>query len=81
MVVIKQGGSNPYAGQVNTTMGMRDSRAPVCWICHERKTGQLYTFNSNGQLVCADCSGSFGRGVLRPDEDSSFDVGPEDTDT
>lgn len=76
MAVIKQGGTNPYPGQVNTTQGMKEKRPPVCPLCRERKDG-LYTMNANGQIVCAACSGRFGRGVLEPEEGSSFDVGPE----
>jgi hypothetical protein len=64
MAVIKQGGQNPYAGQVMTTKGYMMPRPPVCTNCRERKEG-LYTRDANGQLVCADCSGSFGAGVLK----------------
>lgn len=64
MAVIRQG-ANPNAGRITTTMGMREPRPPVCNSCRKRKEGQLYTVNANGQVVCADCSGSFGEGVLR----------------
>ena len=58
MAVIKQGGGNPYAGKVMTTQGYKEHRAPVCTNCRQRKDGQLYTVNANGQIVCADCSGN-----------------------
>ena len=64
MAVLKQGGSNPYSGQVMTTMGYMKPRPPVCTKCRERKE-QLYTRDANGQLVCADCAGSMGIGVLK----------------
>ena len=63
MALVKQGGGNPNAGKVVTTMGLREPRPPVCEKCKERKN-QLYTRNANGQIVCADCAGSFGKGVL-----------------
>lgn len=53
------------SANVMTTMGYRQNRPPVCTVCRERKVGQLYTTNPNGQVVCADCSGSMGSGVLR----------------
>ncbi len=81
MPLIKQGGTNPYTGQTLTTTGYKNHRPPVCTKCRERKEDELYTFDANGQLVCASCSGNYGRGVLRPDEDSSFDVAPADTDS
>jgi hypothetical protein len=56
MAVIKQGGSNPYAGQVMTTMGYKANRPPLCMACGKRREGQLYTVNANGQVVCADCA-------------------------
>lgn len=65
MAIIKQGGSNPNSGKVTTTMGIREPRAPICEVCGERKTGQLYTINANGQKTCADCSGRVGEGVLK----------------
>lgn len=65
MAVIRQGGSNPYTGKVMTTQGLKDHRAPVCTNCRQRKEGQLYTVNANGQIVCADCSGSYGIGILK----------------
>ena len=65
MAVIKQGGSNPYTGKVMTSQGYKEHRAPVCTNCRQRKEGQLYTQNANGQIVCADCSGSYGEGILR----------------
>jgi hypothetical protein len=79
MAVVKQGGSNPYAGSVNTTMGMRSRRPPECALCRERKDAELYTVNANGQVVCSKCSGSLGRGVLTPDDDSRYDVAPAES--
>ena len=64
MAIVKQGGSNPYAGKVMTSMGYRESRPPLCMSCGERKEG-LYTVNANGQQVCADCAGSRDKAVLR----------------
>lgn len=65
MAIVKQTGPNPNAGKVNTTMGLRAPRAPLCTQCRERKDGQLYTVNPNGQLICADCAGAKGEGVLK----------------
>lgn len=63
MPLIKQGGSDPYSGQDFTTTGYKAHRPPVCMKCGERKKG-LYSINVNGQLVCADCMGRAGEGVL-----------------
>ena len=60
-----------------TSMGLRARRAPLCHRCRERKESQLYTIDVNGNPVCGDCSGAFGRGVLREDEESPFDVLPD----
>lgn len=57
MAILKQGGSNPYAGKVNTSMGMREPRPPLCMVCGERREGQIYTVNANGQTSCATCAG------------------------
>lgn len=65
MAVIRQGGNDPYGGKVMTTQGYKEQRPPVCTNCRQRKVGQLYTTNANGQIVCADCSGSYGEGILR----------------
>ena len=64
MAIIKQGGSDPYKGKVMTTMGYRAPRPPLCLVCGERKEGQLYTINANGQQVCADCASPKDRVVL-----------------
>lgn len=64
MAIIKQGGD--AAGQVMTTMGPREPRFAVCPLCRERKSG-TYTVNANGQVVCGDCSGSLGRGIVTDD--------------
>ena len=61
-------------GMVQTSMGMRERRAPICVKCRERKPG-LYTIDVNGNMVCGTCSGSFGEGVL--DDDTEL----EDADT
>lgn len=66
MAIIKQGGSNPHAGLVTTTMGLRGHRPPRCLVCGERREGQLYTVNANGQEVCADCASPKNRVVLAP---------------
>lgn len=79
MAVVRQGGGNPYAGQVNTSMGMSAPRPPLCEKCHTRKDG-LYTKNVNGQTVCGDCAGSPGRGVLVPIEDDLGLVATRDPD-
>lgn len=64
MAVIRQTGSNPYAGKVMTSNGLKDRRPPVCTKCRERREG-LYTLDVNGSLVCGVCSGSMGDGILR----------------
>jgi len=76
MAVVKQGGQ-PYSGKVWTSNGPKDRRPPVCAQCRERREG-LYTISVNGQLICGQCSGEYGRGILTPDEDSPYDVGPPD---
>ena len=64
MAVIKQGGRNPYSGQVMTTMGYRAPRPPLCMVCGERKANQIYTINGNGQQVCADCGSPYDREIM-----------------
>lgn len=56
MALIRQGGSGSVPGKVNTTMGMRDRRAPVCNTCRERKAGQIYSRTANGEFICYDCA-------------------------
>jgi hypothetical protein len=68
MAVVKQGGSNPYAGKVMTTMGYREPRPMLCKVCGERKDG-LFTVNGNGQEMCSDCAGPKNRLVLTGCED------------
>lgn len=58
MAIIKQGGLNPNAGSVTTSMGLRAPRPPLCWKCRERREGELYGIDPNGQPICATCSGS-----------------------
>lgn len=65
MAVIHQGGSNPNAGKVTTTMGLREKRAPVCNKCRERKDGQIYSRDPNGNFVCEDCANSRQRAMLK----------------
>lgn len=71
MALVKQGGTDPNGPKVTTSMGLREPRAPICWKCHERKD-QLYTISVNGQPICADCAGSYGKGVLRPDVENGI---------
>lgn len=66
MAIKKVGGKNPNAGKVTTTMGLRDRRPPLCMKCGERRPGQLYSVNANGQEVCADCAGDREQAVLAP---------------
>lgn len=47
-----------------TTIGLRAARPPLCLVCGERREGQLYTVNPNGQVTCADCSSPLDRDVL-----------------
>ena len=64
MAIVKQGGGDPYRGtKVMTTMGIRDRRPLLCYVCGERKDG-LFTVNANGQQVCPDCAGEKQRVVL-----------------
>lgn len=65
MAIKKVGGGNPYAGQVMTTQGYRAPRPPLCLVCGQRKEGQIYTINGNGQQVCADCAGEKHAQVLK----------------
>ena len=65
MAVIKQGGSNPYEGQVMTTMGYRGPRPPLCQACGHRRENQNYTIDGNGRTVCADCAPERDRDILR----------------
>lgn len=55
MAIIKLGGSDPYKGQVLTSMGYREQRPMLCYVCGERKPGS-FTVNGNGQPTCSDCS-------------------------
>ena len=66
MALIKQGGEDPNAGKVMTTMGLREYRPAICPLCRERKPG-TYTVNDNGQVVCGDCSGARGAGIVTDD--------------
>lgn len=65
MAIIKQSGLNPHQGKTMTTAGLREPRAPLCWVCGKRRAGQLYTINPNGQQICADCAGPKAEGVLK----------------
>lgn len=55
MAIIKQGGFSPNPNQINTTMGMRANRPPLCWKCRERREGELYGIDPNGQPICETC--------------------------
>jgi len=70
MALVKQGGGNPYVGQVMTTAGYKSSRPPLCMVCGERRPGQLYTKNGYGQDVCADCASPHDREILKADTDA-----------
>lgn len=55
----------PNTGRVMTTMGYKEARPPLCMKCGERREGQLYTINANGQEVCADCASPKNAGLLK----------------
>lgn len=74
MAIKRVGGSDPYKGQVMTTMGYREARPPLCMACGQRKDG-IYTINGNGQVVCPDCAGEKHRIVLTGCDDSSCACG------
>ena len=42
---------------VNTTMGLRKRKPPVCWTCRERREGEIYGIDPNGNPICATCRG------------------------
>lgn len=65
MAIIRQTGHTANAGRVTTTMGLREPRPPVCTRCRERRENVLYTIDPNGQIICGECSGSIGAGVLK----------------
>lgn len=80
MAIVKQGGPS-YSGKVNTSMGLREPRAPICTKCRERKNGMLYTLDANNQLLCADCAGRRADGVLKGHCDpENCACGKSDTD-
>ena len=56
MAIIKQGGGNPYAGKVMTTLGYREPRPMLCFVCKERKDG-VFTVDGNNNPMCSDCAG------------------------
>jgi hypothetical protein len=56
MAVVRQSGVNPNAGKVNTTMGLREARPPLCWTCHERREGEIYGISANGAPICSTCA-------------------------
>lgn len=56
MALVKQTGPNPHAGMVNTTMGMKNRRPPLCWTCRERREGEIYGLTANGQPICETCA-------------------------
>lgn len=63
MAIIRQGGSDPYAGKVMTTMGIRQKRPMLCMVCGERVDG-LFTINANGKPTCPNCASARDRVVL-----------------
>jgi len=63
VAIIKQGGSNPYDGQVMTTQGYKNRRPPRCQSCGGFKEG-LYVQNGYGQFVCPDCAKPSERVIL-----------------
>ncbi len=63
MAIVKNGDTNPYKGKVMTTMGYREARPMLCYVCGLRKEGN-FTVNANGQPACPDCSGEKNRLVL-----------------
>lgn len=66
MAVIKQGGSNPYAGLMTTSTGMKEfSRR--CMNCGLKKDDDIFTVNANGKAVCSDCASGLNRRVVRAD--------------
>jgi hypothetical protein len=54
MAVIRQGGRNPNAGRVTTTMGLKDRRGQRCQVCGDFSDKNM-TVNANGQFVCENC--------------------------
>jgi hypothetical protein len=64
MAIITRGGERREDGQVMTTMGLRDRRAPLCEGCGGRHDG-LYTKDSNGKWVGAECAKAADAAVLR----------------
>ena len=56
--------TNQNAPSRMTTMGPREGSAPVCAQCHERKEGQIYFRNVNGDFVCEDCTSPRQKSVL-----------------
>lgn len=57
MSVIKQGGSNPYAGKVMTTRGPQEFRRR-CMGCGEYREDGLFTVRDDGKAVGPCCAGS-----------------------
>lgn len=70
MAIIRQGGGNPHSGKVMTTMGLKDMDKRLCYQCGEKKPDDLFTVNANGQVVCPQCAGTKGEGVLTSDGDA-----------
>lgn len=64
MAVIRQGG-NPMSGKVMTSMGLKDIRPPICNKCRERKEGQIYSRDANGNFNCEDCAGNKQKEMLK----------------
>lgn len=77
VMVVKVGGSNPYAGQVMTTMGYRAPGPPLCQVCGGHVEG-IYTINGNGQQVGPCCQSPRDLAALRgPSEPEEVSDGGE----
>ena len=66
MVIIRQQGIPAReAGQVMTSRGLQAVRPPECNTCRERKAGQIYSRNPNGDFVCEDCASPKDQALLK----------------
>lgn len=65
MSVKREGGWNPNAGRITTTMGLRENRAPLCEaISGGHRSSAILVKDANGKMVCPDHAGSMVRGVV-----------------
>jgi len=81
MAVIRQGGSNPNAGKMTTSTGIKEySRR--CMSCGLIKDDDIFTVNANGKAVCSDCATPANRRAFKTDCDDGVctcaDREPED---